>query len=232
MGGVAIGGGAGIIVLILSMLFGFNPSDILGGGGSSTGTDTSSNPYAQCTSGADIQANRDCRFVAYTNAIQAFWGKTLSGYQPTTTITYSGVLDTPCGQASNQVGPFFCPTDNHVYLDTSFFDVLTQQLGAKGGDAAEAYVIAHEYGHYISKQIGTLDQVQAAGNQTGPASPQVKLELQASRLLRRRLAGQRHGRPQQPDRLDHPGRRGSRGGRCGLRRRRPHPAEHNGTRRP
>lgn len=81
--------------------------------------------------------------------------------------------------ATSAVGPFYCPSDRIVYLDTGFFDQLTSQLGAQGGDAAEAYVIAHEYGHHISNLTGVLGQVQRAGNQTGANSPQVKLELQA-----------------------------------------------------
>lgn len=177
-GAVALGGGAGIVVLILALVFGFDPSALLGG--TTAGPEPTDNAYAECDSGEDIEANRDCRFVAYTNSIQAFWGTQLESYQETKTVTFTGQRATACGTATSAVGPFYCPADQTVYLDTDFFDqMLEGRLGAVGGDAAEAYVIAHEYGHHISNLIGTLEQVQAAGQQTGPTSPQVKLELQA-----------------------------------------------------
>lgn len=176
-GRIAVGGIGGIIIMVLALLFGFDPGALLGG--SSSGPQTTTNDFAQCKTGADVKANRDCRFVAYTNSIQSNWSKVLPGYEPTQTRIFTGQTQTGCGTATTQVGPFYCPADKYVYLDTSFFDVLTQQLGAAGGDAAEAYVIAHEYGHHISDLTGVLDKVQAAGQQTGPDSPQVKLELQA-----------------------------------------------------
>ena len=175
-GKIAVGGIGGVLILILSLVFGVNPGDLTDT--TAPASTSAANPYAQCTTGASIQTDQNCRFVAYTNSIQAYWKTQLQGYQNTQTVTYSGVLDTPCGQASNSVGPFFCPTDDKIYLDTSFFQTLTKQLGAQGGYAAEAYVIAHEYGHYLSKQIGTMQQAQA-DRSTGPASGSVKLELQA-----------------------------------------------------
>ena len=177
-GGIALGGGAGIVVLILALVFGFDPGALLGGAPAEP--QQGENPYAECRQGSDIEANRDCRFVAYTNSIQAFWATQLESYQETKTVTFTGQIATACGTATSAVGPFYCPADQTIYLDTGFFDqMLEGQLGAAGGDAAEAYVIAHEYGHHISNLIGSLDQVQAAGQQTGPTSPQVRLELQA-----------------------------------------------------
>ena len=89
-------------------------------------------------------------------------------------------IATGCGTATSQVGPFYCPADKVVYLDDSFFDTMLEgQLGAQGGDAAEAYVLAHEYGHHISDLTGVLARAQASGNSTGPKSAQVRLELQA-----------------------------------------------------
>lgn len=176
-GKLAVGGVGGIIIVLLAMFLGFDPNALLGGSGA--GPQQSTDTYAQCRTGADIETNRECRFVAYTNSIQAYWGRAMSGYQPTTTHIFTGQVSTGCGTATSAVGPFYCPVDRVVYLDTGFFDQLTGQLGAEGGDAAEAYVIAHEYGHHISNLTGVLDKVQQAGNQTGPNSPQVKLELQA-----------------------------------------------------
>lgn len=183
-GGVAVGGGASILILILALLFGFNPGDLLGGGttgstGSSGSTGTSTSEYEDCETGADIETNRECRWVAYTNSIQSYWTQTLSGYQQTTTTTFSNAIQTACGQATSQVGPFYCPADQRVYLDKTFFDGLLSQLGAEGGDAAEAYVIAHEYGHHIQNLTGVMSQVQSQGQSSGPDSPAVRLELQA-----------------------------------------------------
>jgi predicted metalloprotease len=175
---VALGGG-GILLVIVAVLFGLDPSVLLGGGASAPQTQAT-NAYAQCTAGTDIAKDRDCRFVAYTNSIQAFWAKAYSGYQQTRTMIFSGQQATACGTATAAVGPFYCPADSIVYLDDSFFDdMLKGQLGAEGGDAAEAYVIAHEYGHHISALTGTLGKAQASGNTTGPKSAQVRLELQA-----------------------------------------------------
>jgi uncharacterized protein len=179
-GKIAIGGGAGLIILLLALFFGINPGDILGGA-QQAGPEQSSNPspFAQCTRGSDINANRECRFVAYTNSIQDYWSGALQGYQKIQVQTYEGGIDTACGHATSAVGPFYCPADTTVYLDLGFFDQLTGQLGAEGGDAAEAYVIAHEFGHHVQNLTGTMRRVQSSGQGTGPTSPGVRLELQA-----------------------------------------------------
>ena len=178
-GGIAIGGGAGVVVLLLALLFGVNPGDILGG--QQTGTDPTggATAFAQCTRGSDIRKDRDCRFVAYTNSIQDYWKDTLQGYQVIKVDTFTGQVDTACGAASSAVGPFYCPPDTTVYLDLGFFDQLTGQLGAQGGDAAEAYVLAHEFGHHVQNLTGTMAKVQGGGQGTGQKSPGVRLELQA-----------------------------------------------------
>lgn len=178
-GGIAVGGGAGILILILAMLFGFDPGALLGGGTTTAPGESQQNPFAECTTGADIAQNRDCRFVAYTNSIQAYWAQALPGYEQTRTVMFNNQIQTACGAATSDVGPFYCPADNKVYLDSTFFDQMLPRLGAKGGDAAEAYVIAHEYGHHIQNLTGVMAQVQKQGQQSGPRSPQVRLELQA-----------------------------------------------------
>lgn len=177
--GVALGGGAGILIIIVAMLFGLNPSDLLGGTTGPAPAGTPTNPFDHCKTVTDISKDRDCRFVAYTNSIQAYWAKAYTGYQPTKTQVFSGQIATGCGTATAAVGPFYCPTDRIVYLENTFFDqMLEGQLGARGGDAAEAYVLAHEYGHHISDLTGTLAKAQAS-QATGPKSGQVRLELQA-----------------------------------------------------
>lgn len=91
--------------------------------------------------------------------------------------TFSGAVTTGCGQASSQVGPFYCPPDQGIYLDTTFFaDVLEGQLGGQGGDFVEPYVLAHEYGHHVQNLMGTMGRVRT---QQGADSDAVRLELQA-----------------------------------------------------
>ncbi len=177
-GKVALGGGAGLIVVILALIFGFNPNVLMGGGGAEP-QGSGTNPYAHCTSGEQIESDRECRWVAYTNSVQSYWKGVLNGYQQTRTTIFTGQIATGCGVADSSVGPFYCPADKVIYLDTGFFDALTRQLGAKGGDAAEAYLIAHEYGHHIQNLTGVMAKVQSSRDQTGPTSAQVRMELQA-----------------------------------------------------
>jgi predicted metalloprotease len=158
-GKIAIGGGAGLVVLVLALLLGVNPGDLLGSG-SGSGADpgaseAASSPFAQCSRGSDIGQDRDCRFVAYTNSIQDYWSGVVPDYQVIKVTTFTGQVSTACGTATAEVGPFYCSGDTAVYLDLGFFDELTTKLGAKGGDAAEAYVLAHEFGHWRGCSAGS-----------------------------------------------------------------------------
>lgn len=179
-GPIAVGGGIGtmIILFVLSMVFGVDLTGLAGGQPEQPSQSQSGGTLEHCQSGADIKKDQNCRFVAYTNSIQNYWSGELEGYQVTKTNPFTGSVSTQCGNATSDVGPFYCPADMIVYLDTSFFeDQLITQLGAKGGMAAEAYVIAHEYGHHISNLTGQMQQAQS--RETGPDSPSVRLELQA-----------------------------------------------------
>lgn len=179
-GRVAVGGVSGIIVLVLALLFGINPAELMGGGSSGSVSEPGTD-MTQCQTGADVEKDRNCRFVVYTNTANQYWSSLFNtGYQPGTTVLFEGQTVTGCGTATTDVGPFYCPNDQKIYLDPSFTrDMLQGQLGGLGGDAAEAYVVGHEFGHHIQNLTGRLAQVQQAGQQTGPNSPQVKLELQA-----------------------------------------------------
>ena len=110
------------------------------------------------------------------------WGKLLGGrYTPTTLVAYSQAYQSGCGAAQSAMGPFYCPTDKKIYLDTEFFNELTQRFQAPG-DFAQAYVIAHEVGHHVQDVVGRLEQahdVQARGSETEGNQEQVKVELQA-----------------------------------------------------
>ncbi|MEL4359394.1 MULTISPECIES: KPN_02809 family neutral zinc metallopeptidase [unclassified Luteococcus] len=182
-GGVAIGGGLGLIIMILGLIFGFNPNDLLGGATQDAATQSGeqANQYAECKTGADIAKNRECRWVAYVNSIQGYWATQFQQgqYVKAPTVSFSGRVNTACGAATSQVGPFYCPGDRKVYIDTEFADQLLQQLGAQGGPAAEAYILAHEYGHHISNMTGDLAKSQSGGQQSGPDSMAVRTELQA-----------------------------------------------------
>ncbi len=188
-GGTRAGGGiGGIIIILLFVVLTYCTGGGLGGGGAGTGTqsqggtDTSrmddSERYDNCKTGADANKDEDCARVAVENSLYNFWSTQFSsGFEPATMMTFSGAVNTGCGQASSQVGPFYCPGDQKIYLDTTFFqDVLEGQLGGQGGDFVEPYVIGHEYGHHIQNLMGTMGKVRT---QQGPESDAVRLELQA-----------------------------------------------------
>ncbi|MDH2415765.1 neutral zinc metallopeptidase [Nocardioides sp. CER19] len=136
--------------------------------------------YASCKSGEDANNNADCALVAVENSLYDYWGNELGGqFRPETGVhTFTGAVSTGgCGNATTDVGPFYCPTDQTIYLDTSFYrDMLEGQLGGKDAPFVRAYVIAHEYGHHIQNLLGIMGQVRT---QQGPKSDSVKLELQA-----------------------------------------------------
>jgi uncharacterized protein len=169
---VALGGGVvGLIVVVLLVL-------LNGGvGGSDAGAPASTSDLSACRTGADARQNPDCAVVAYVNSIQAYWSQTLPGYTEARTVLFSGRTPTACGTATSSIGPFYCPADGHVYIDLGFFHELTDRYGASGGPLAQAYVLAHEYGHHVQDLEGTIDR--GGVNSQGPGSASVRLELQA-----------------------------------------------------
>jgi uncharacterized protein len=182
-GPVALGGG-GVVTLIIILaivLLGGNPlGDGTGGLGDLAGQSAGTRPPAatleHCQTGEDANQYEDCRILAVVNSVQEYWGNAFRGYEPTQTIFFEGSISTGCGNASSAVGPFYCPADRMVYIDLGFFDELSAQFGATG-DLAQAYVIAHEYGHHVQNLSGVLRRAQ--GGETGPQSDAVRVELQA-----------------------------------------------------
>ena len=178
----------GIVVLVIGMmLFGMNPLSLLGGGGGSGVV----SPQQQTQVGHDVAARAcavdaastfSCRVLAST---EDTWGRIFQQqgqrYTPPGLIFYGGRGQSGCGAAQSAMGPFYCPTDQRIYLDTSFFDELQNRFKA-AGDFAQAYVIAHEVGHHVQYLTGIADKVrkqQQAGSEAQANALQVRMELQA-----------------------------------------------------
>ena len=189
-GGIA-GGGVGIIVILIFVgiqLFsgnggsgtsGTNFSNILAQvAGSSTPTAQVASNQLSCPQGADT--SDDCQVLAIINSVQDYWSQQLatSGttYTKANTVFFSGQTPTGCGTGETGMGPFYCPTDKHVYIDLSFWQELKTQFGADDSPFTQAYVLAHEYGHHVQDLLGTNDRVSSA---KGATSGSVRLELQA-----------------------------------------------------
>ncbi|MBA3687486.1 MAG: neutral zinc metallopeptidase [Chloroflexi bacterium] len=180
-GALAVGGGlGGVVVLVLVMLLGGSPQDAATLTGildkTTVGNQAPNDLSQECQTDVDANSRDDCRIIGYVNSVQAYWEKVVDGYTLAPTTFYSDGINTGCGQATSAVGPFYCPEDDNVYIDLGFFDTLQTQFGAEGGPFAEAYVIAHEYGHHVQDLLGTL---QAGGGGTGAESQSVRTELQA-----------------------------------------------------
>jgi uncharacterized protein len=177
-------GGVGIIVVLLAMFLGVDPSQLLGPGGLE-GQGGSSAP-AQLTA-ADKAAGE---FVSVTLAdTEEIWAKIFAEqldrtYKPATLVLLKQGTTSACGGASEATGPFYCPSDKKVYLDTSFFTTLSDRLGAKG-DFAAAYVVAHEVAHHVQNELGILtkaNQIRAQVSQEESNEISVRIELQADCL--------------------------------------------------
>lgn len=173
---MAAGGGGviGLVVLILSLLGGTD------GGGSSLDLAGGSDLSAECQTGEDANQREDCRIVGVVNSVQSFWSGNLEGYSEAKTVFFTQATDTGCGSATSEVGPFYCPLDQTIYIDLGFYDALRQRFGANGGPFAEAYVIAHEYGHHVEHLQGILDKTR--DGESGPTSAAVRVELMADCL--------------------------------------------------
>lgn len=188
-GGLAAGGGGiGLVALVIYLLI-----SVLSGGGGGLGQlapldeqqvgqgDTPSEVSQECQTGQDANERQDCRIVAVVNSVQKFWDGVFQNsnkqYTYVDTVFFTDQVQTGCGLASAQVGPFYCPEDKLVYIDLGFFDDVQSQLDVRVTPFVEAYVIAHEYGHHVQDLQGTLARIR--GDRQGPESLAVRSELQA-----------------------------------------------------
>jgi predicted metalloprotease len=179
---IPIGGGRGIVGLIVLALM------VLGGvvGGNAL-TDNGGDDLArECSADNPDRLQRpDCRNALYVNSIQAYWSTAMptdlgQPYSEADTVFFSQGISTGCGAADSGVGPFYCPADDHVYIDLTFYQELATRFGAEG-EFAQPYVLAHEYGHHVQDLVGTEAQVRRAMERDPDHANQysVMLELQA-----------------------------------------------------
>jgi len=187
-GGLPIGGGGltGIIITVVIALVGgyFGINQLGGSSGDSTQSGDNTTLSQECSQ-SDALKQLDCRNVLYVNSIQAFWTDELpqsfgDKYKPAKTVFFSNAVRTGCGNADSGTGPFYCPSDDRVYIDLTFYKLLADQLGAPG-EFAQPYVLAHEYGHHIQDLVGTEAKMRR-DQQRNPSQANklsVKLELQA-----------------------------------------------------
>ncbi|MDB5119191.1 MAG: metalloprotease [Sphingobacteriales bacterium] len=177
-GKFALGGGAAIIALIIGLITGQDPTQLLNqvGGGSA--------PQEQVDTATPTDAGG--KFVANVlESTEVVWNEEFKAsgqdYKEPVLVLFTGQVQSACGSASSATGPFYCPADEKVYIDLSFYDELKNRFGA-AGDFAQAYVIAHEVGHHIQNLMGTSQKVQRMREQLSETEYNklsVKLELQA-----------------------------------------------------
>jgi uncharacterized protein len=197
-GGLALGGGAGVVGLIVYLVF-----NLLGGGsgdggtgglgipidggsqvGSNGQTETREQLQQRCNSAGALDKYTDCRLIKVYNVADTVWSQEFERrglpYQRPKIVFFSGAVRTGCGNASASTGPFYCPPDQELYFDLNFLQQLQDQFGAQG-EFAQAYIVAHEFGHHLQTLLGTEPKVRAAQERNPSLANEysVRLELQA-----------------------------------------------------
>jgi predicted metalloprotease len=196
-GGIAIGGGAGVVGLIVYLLF-----SVLGGGGGTTGTgglglpvnggqvgsgssgESQQQLQQRCNSSGALQKYTDCRLIKVYNVADTVWSQEFQRrglpYNAPRIVFFTSGTQTGCGAASSSTGPFYCPADQELYFDLGFLQQLQDQFGAQG-EFAQAYIVAHEFGHHLQTLLGTEPKVRAAQERDPSLANRysVALELQA-----------------------------------------------------
>jgi predicted metalloprotease len=178
--GIAVGGGGlGLVAIVLiGQLLGVDLSGLAGGLGGSTAPGAGEDQSLEhCDTGEDANRFIECRMVGAADTLNDYWSGQVRDYVDPELRLFSGATSTGCGNATSAVGPFYCPADQMVYIDTAFYDDLRTRFGASGGPLAELYVVAHEWGHHIQNTTGIMNGLNM--QESGPDSDGVRLELQA-----------------------------------------------------
>lgn len=181
--GLAVGGGlGGVVVLLIAMLLGVDPSTLLEG---NPGAPQPASVQRQMTPEDDAARRFVAQVLGETEQVwQAEFARAGRRYEEPTLVLFSGATQSGCGFAQAQMGPFYCPNDRRVYIDLDFMADLQRRLRA-GGDFAAAYIVAHEVGHHVQNLLGVFDQVAPLRQRLGEAQGnalQVRIELQADCL--------------------------------------------------
>lgn len=180
--GVGIGGVGGIVLGLLALYFTKDPTMLLQSiTNSGATTEQSAGPYQESAAEAESSGLIKATLASTEDVWGLLFTQAGSQYQQPTLVLFSGTVSSACGTAQAAMGPFYCPGDQQVYIDLSFYDELSQRFGAPG-DFAQAYVIAHEVGHHIQNLLGTSTKVQQAQQRLSEAegnAMSVRLELQA-----------------------------------------------------
>lgn len=186
MGPAAIGGGLGITGLVILLLFNY-----LGGG---SVTDVLPQVLNELQSSQVAPQNFDTKEFEGADNYEVFTATVLGSindmwtgvfnrnnlnYEAPTLVLFRGATNSLCGGATSDVGPHYCPLDQTIYLDETFFDELTKRFGAEGGDVAQAYVLAHEAGHHAQYLLGIVDGEGQINSEGGAQEQSIALELQA-----------------------------------------------------
>lgn len=182
---VALGGGGMLILLVIGLLLGVNPLTLLQGVDANVDVPPSSSPGVAGTAADEKTKDFVSAVLGETEDVwRQEFARNGKAYREPKLVLFSGMIQSACGNAASSVGPFYCPGDEKVYLDTRFFQDLDRRLGAPG-DFAQAYVIAHEIGHHVQNQLGItarVDRMRERLSETEYNALSVRLELQADFL--------------------------------------------------
>jgi len=191
-GPLIAGGGIGAVLVALAVAFlsnqtGIDLSGLTGGDGgtSSNALGEGQQEYIDACTAEQANTDLECELSATAQALDAYWAEALPQqagveYVVPPVSSFTNQISTGCGAATSAVGPFYCPPDQTVYIDVSFYDDLTSRFGANDGGLARMYVVAHEFGHHIEQLVGAMDAADRRG--TGPESDSVRIELMADCL--------------------------------------------------
>ncbi|TFC03157.1 neutral zinc metallopeptidase [Cryobacterium adonitolivorans] len=180
--GLAVGGGGlGLVaIVLLSQLLGVDLSGLMGGGTDPSGQDETT-ALTNCLTGEDANTDVECRVGLTRDSLEDYWAEQAPAmgisYSSPIIQLFSGGVDTGCGAATSAVGPFYCPADQQIYLDTAFYDTLRTEFGATAGPLSQLYVVGHEWGHHVQNRAGTFASTDTS--QAGPTSDAVRVEVQA-----------------------------------------------------